>query len=434
VTRARRIALAISGRAAVVGIVVLGARSISYALAEPSPIGGRLEHSAGEPGLVVLALTTIGLAAVLAAALVWTVAVGISERIRVGPPLAEALPPVSGSSVVARSAALWVASCLAFTVLESYVHWRAGLGWHGTHCLIGPVHRNAVPILAGLSLLASALVTAGSHLMAWLRRVVARLCSRLARLRRPTALRWARDVSWPRPTLVEPGRSPRAPPARVSVAAGHAYVASGQPANWRLEQMKHRRSGRTAIAFVIAGAAALVAASGVSAHAEISPAVAKAKTGQVFTLAVPTEEEGATTTTIELTPPQGFAIDSFAPSPGWKRKVQSTGSGEESVVQKVTWSGGAVPTGEDAVFQFLASPTGSGTYTFNVRQTYSDGKVVDWAGAESSDTPAPRIESVSSLGGGGGGSSVLSIVALIVAALALLVGVFALIGERRPLA
>jgi uncharacterized protein YcnI len=196
--------------------------------------------------------------------------------------------------------------------------------------------------------------------------------------------------------------------------------------------MKHRRSVRTAIGLGIAGAAALVVASAASAHAEISPAVAKAKAGQVFTLAVPTEEEGATTTTIELTPPQGFAIDSFAPSPGWKRKVQSTGSGEEAVVQKVTWSGGGVPTGEDAVFQFLASPTGSGTYTFKVRQTYSDGKVVDWAGAESSDTPAPRIDSVSSLGGGG--SSVLSIVALIVAVLALLVGVFALIGERRPLA
>jgi hypothetical protein len=222
VTRACRIALETSAGAAVVGIVVLGARSISYALAQPSPIGERLEHSAGGPRLVVLTLTTVGLAAVLAAALVWTVSVGISERVRVGPPLAEALPPVSGSRVVARSVALWLASCLAFTVLESYVHWRAGLGWHGTHCLIGPVHRNAVPILAAMSLLASALVTAGSHLVGWIRRVVARLCSGLARLRRPLALRWARDVSWPRPTLVEPGRSPRAPPARVSVTAGCA--------------------------------------------------------------------------------------------------------------------------------------------------------------------------------------------------------------------
>ena len=58
------------------------------------------------------------------------------------------------------------------------------------------------------------------------------------------------------------------------------------------------------------------------AHAHVSPPVVLAKTGQVFTLAVPTEKEGATTTTIELTPPSGFAIDSFVPSPGWKRAVQ----------------------------------------------------------------------------------------------------------------
>ena len=55
-----------------------------------------------------------------------------------------------------------------------------------------------------------------------------------------------------------------------------------------------------------------------------SPPVALAKEGQVFTLAVPTEEENAATTKIELTPPAGFAIDSFAPVPGWKREVQST--------------------------------------------------------------------------------------------------------------
>ena len=61
------------------------------------------------------------------------------------------------------------------------------------------------------------------------------------------------------------------------------------------------------------------------AHAKVSPPVVVAKTAQVFTLAVPTEKEGATTTTVELTPPSGFSIDSFVPSPGWKRTVQKTG-------------------------------------------------------------------------------------------------------------
>jgi uncharacterized protein YcnI len=179
------------------------------------------------------------------------------------------------------------------------------------------------------------------------------------------------------------------------------------------------RSRITALALV--ALAALAVAAKASAHAAMSPPVALAKHLQVFTLAVPTEKEGATTATIELTPPSGFSIDSFVPSPGWKRTLQQTGSGEDAVITKVTWSGGAVPTGEDSSFSFLAQTAGSGSYTFGVRQTYSDGTVVDWSGPESSDTPAPVVESRSSLGGGG--SSTLALVGLALGALALVVAV-----------
>jgi uncharacterized protein YcnI len=179
------------------------------------------------------------------------------------------------------------------------------------------------------------------------------------------------------------------------------------------------------------GSAALVLAGTALAHAQMSPPVALDKVTQVFTLAVPTEKEDATTTTIELTPPSGFAIDSFAPSPGWTRKVQQTGSGEETQIQKVTWSGGNTPHEEATTFQFLASTDAAKTYSFQVRQVYSDGSVVDWTGPESSDTPAPTIESKSSLGGGG--SNTLAIVALIVGALAAILAVAALVvrsGKR----
>jgi uncharacterized protein YcnI len=178
--------------------------------------------------------------------------------------------------------------------------------------------------------------------------------------------------------------------------------------------------------FIAAAAGALVLAASASAHAELSPAVALTKHGQLFALAVPTEKENATTTEIELTPPDGFSIDSFVPSPGWTRSVKSTGSGEETTIQQVTWSGGKVPTEEDAVFQFLASADSPKTYSFKVRQTYSDGSVVDWSGPESSDTPAPQVELKSSFGGG---SSTLAIVALVVGVLALVVGVIGLLGR-----
>ena len=196
-----------------------------------------------------------------------------------------------------------------------------------------------------------------------------------------------------------------------------------------LNRVRARALAGTAVAAV-----GLTVVSNAWAHAEISPPVTKSKTLQLFTLAVPTEKEGATTTKVELTPPSGFGIDSFAPAAGWKRQLQQAGSGDSAVIQKVTWSGGSVPTGEDSVFQFLASPDSSKTYTFTVRQTYSDGSVVDWSGPESSDTPAPRIDAMSSLGGGG--SSTLAIVALVVAGIAvLLAGVgLATRGGSRPLA
>ena len=100
----------------------------------------------------------------------------------------------------------------------------------------------------------------------------------------------------------------------------------------------------------------------------------------------------------------------------------------------MTWDGGKAPTGEDAAFSFLAGADSSKTYTFSVRQTYSDGSVVDWSGPESSDTPAPTIEVKDSFGGGG--TSTLTVIALIVGTAGLVVAVVALVAGtgRRSLA
>ena len=183
----------------------------------------------------------------------------------------------------------------------------------------------------------------------------------------------------------------------------------------------------------------LLAPAAAWAHAEISPAVSLSGKGQLYSLAVPTEKEGAATTTVELTVPSGFAIDSFVPTPGWHRQLQQTGTGDSAVIQKVTWTGGRVPTGEDALFEFLATPSASKTYTFTVRQTYSDGSIANWSGPESSDSPAPTIEAKTSLGSGGGAST-LTVIALIVGFVGLVVAILALLARGtgsvggRPLA
>jgi uncharacterized protein YcnI len=194
-----------------------------------------------------------------------------------------------------------------------------------------------------------------------------------------------------------------------------------------------------AIATVV-GLGALVAPAVALGHARVSPAVSVSGQLQLYSLAVPTEKSNLTTRKIVLTVPSGFSIDSFVPPPpGWKQSLQQSGSGGGAVIQKVTWTGGSTPTGQDSLFQFLAQPASAKTYVFGVQQTYSDGSIVDWAGSESSDAPAPTIAVKDSLGGGG--VSLLTIIALVLGVLGLAAAGLALIsssdgrsGGGRPLA
>jgi len=181
--------------------------------------------------------------------------------------------------------------------------------------------------------------------------------------------------------------------------------------------------------------AGLALSAGASAHARISPAVSVKGKLQLYSLAVPTEKSNLTTSKVVMTVPSGFGIDSFAPPPpGWKQQLQQTGSGDGAVITKVTWTGGKVPTGEDALFQFLAQPASSQAYTFQIQQIYSDGSIVNWAGSESSDAPAPAIDVKDSLGGSG--ASTLSLIALAISLLALVAAGVAFLGQTgsRPLA
>jgi uncharacterized protein YcnI len=190
-------------------------------------------------------------------------------------------------------------------------------------------------------------------------------------------------------------------------------------------------AARLALTASIVVALALLAPAAASAHARVSPAVSVKGELQLYSLAVPTEKENATTNKIVMTVPSGFGIDSFVPPPtGWTQQVKQTGSGDAAVVTQVTWTGGKTPTGQDSLFQFLAQPASAKTYTFLVQQTYSDGSIVNWSGSESSDAPAPTIAVKDSLGGSSA-TSALTIVALIIAVLALVAAGIALVGRGR---
>jgi hypothetical protein len=170
----------------VAALVVLAARAIAYALApRTTVVGNELERQVGGPGLVVTTLAALGAAAAVAIAVCWMAALAVRERHLLSgrPGDAPALPPIR---VAGAAAGLFVVTSLAFASLESYLHWRAGLGFHGLHCLIGPVHRDALPILGALSLLAAATEAAARHLLRWMRRTLQALRVRpRARLRPP---------------------------------------------------------------------------------------------------------------------------------------------------------------------------------------------------------------------------------------------------------
>jgi hypothetical protein len=201
------------GWTAIGTLVVLTARTLSYALAPPTILGGRLEAGAGGPHFVTLALVSIALAAGAAAGALGLASLAVRERLLLAPDPVVAPPRLHPLRMALRFVALAVATSLAFALFESYLHWRAGLGWHGLHCLYGPVHRDAVPLLAALSAVAVAIVAAVEHVAGWIRRTIARLRTPRAQARPrvgahapavPPRLRWRAST-----------RSARGPPVRV---------------------------------------------------------------------------------------------------------------------------------------------------------------------------------------------------------------------------
>jgi hypothetical protein len=202
---------------ATAALVVLAARTLAYALAPlPTPLAVELQRAAGGPDLVVVTVCSLGLAAGIAAAVLGLAVLAVRERLALAAAPVLSPPRVHPLRLAVRFAALFTVTSGAFALLESYLHWRAGLGWHGIQCLVGPMHRDAIPLLAGLSLVAVAVIAAADHLAAWARRTLARVRPR-ARVYtiRPVS---SSPRSAPRLTPLASLLPARGPPGRVSVA------------------------------------------------------------------------------------------------------------------------------------------------------------------------------------------------------------------------
>src|SRR5207253_10130745 len=137
-----------------------------------------LEHRAGGPALPVLAIVTLTLAASVAVTVCALTALAVRERALLE---RRSFAPFRAGRMLVRATTLAVVASLGGGLLEAYLHWRAGLGWHGLHCLVGPVHRDLLPFECGLSLVAAALIAATQHVVAWMRRTFARLGATVVR-------------------------------------------------------------------------------------------------------------------------------------------------------------------------------------------------------------------------------------------------------------
>ena len=150
------------------------------------------------------------------AAVLWLASTAVRERhaarSRAGSPPSLRLATIAGTALF-----LSAATSLVFAAVESYVHWRAGLGVHGLQCLIGPEHRDALPLLAALSVIAAACHGALAHLLGWMRETLALLVSRPRSAgRRPLVVRRPSAAPALRPFLPGP-HDPRGPPSFASV-------------------------------------------------------------------------------------------------------------------------------------------------------------------------------------------------------------------------
>jgi hypothetical protein len=195
---------------ALVALLELVVRSVVYGMAhDPLRAGDRL----GGPGFTAVLLVALGIGAVLATGLVWIASLGVRERWALAEDRPRGGPPrIALRPLLVRALALTLVGWLVFAGVETLVHLQAGLGFHGLECLVGPGHRNALPVVGGLALIASALVAAGRLWLAWMRRTVGRFVA-------PRALPRARRAVQSLTFSVVPGRapliagaSPRGPP------------------------------------------------------------------------------------------------------------------------------------------------------------------------------------------------------------------------------
>ncbi|MEV6557020.1 YcnI family protein [Nocardia sp. NPDC051756] len=159
----------------------------------------------------------------------------------------------------------------------------------------------------------------------------------------------------------------------------------------------HRSISRATGTAVAAATLMFLAAGTAAAHVTVdAPGAQQGKYG-VITLRVPTESDTASTTALTVTLPN-LKSARTEPIPGWSAKIEKNDKAE---ITAITWTAepgnAGVGPGQFQRFAIALGPLPSQeSVSFPAKQTYSDGKVVDWnqpAGKDGAEPehPAPSL-------------------------------------------
>lgn len=125
-----------------------------------------------------------------------------------------------------------------------------------------------------------------------------------------------------------------------------------------------------------------------SAHVTVQPKETTQGSYEMFTVRVPSENDTVPTTQIKVEFSTDVNISRFEPKPGWKYEIQKDSSDK---ITSVTWTSendGLSPT-EFGLFNMQGKVADDATeIVWKAYQTYQDGSVVEWVGAQDSEKPA----------------------------------------------
>ena len=224
---------------------------------------------------------------------------------------------------------------------------------------------------------------------------------------------------------------------------------------------------RFAIVLATAALALVAAAAPAGAHVKVDPESAPKGSDAVLAFVVPNEKDPQTTTKVVVQFPTDHPIAEALVEPiaGWTAKatqftvttpIQTDNGPVTSAVKDVTWTATGKGIAVDDFQEFRVSvglPDDADSLSFPTTQSYSDGSTVNWvqvtpAGGPEPDNPVPVLTLTSAADTGAAtpaptstvkksdvdNAKTIAIIAIVVGALGLLLGIGGLARGRRKTA